>query len=145
MDDWFHHRAGQDQRRDVARVFVAVAEDDALVGFYSLSATTLSFKALPDAIRKKLPRYPMVPAVLIGRLARDQRARGTGVGELLLADAIKRVVRATEYVAAFAVVVDAKDEPAAAFYRRFGFVQSPDDPMLLMLPLAAVRGRQPDG
>ena len=121
LDDWFRRRASQDERRNVARVFVA--SDDALdvVGFYSLSSFTLGFEDLPEEIARKLPRYDAIPAALIGRLARDERVRGRGIGELLLADAIRRILAAGKTLAVFAIVVDAKDDRAAAFYEGFGF------------------------
>jgi ribosomal protein S18 acetylase RimI-like enzyme len=132
LDAWFHHRASQDEKRNVARVFVAL---DALgiVGFYSLSSLSLSLESLPEPIAHKLPRYEAIPAALIGRLARDERVRGQGVGELLLADAIRRILGAGRSIAVFAIVVDAKDERAADFYRTFGFQAFPSRPNRLLL------------
>jgi ribosomal protein S18 acetylase RimI-like enzyme len=132
LDAWFRTRAGQDQRRNVARVFVAL-DDRGIVGFYSLSMFTLTVDDLPPDLARKLPRYDALPAALIGRLARHARARGQGLGELLLADAIARVLVAAESVAAVAIVVDAKDDAAIAFYRTFGFVQFPATPNRLFL------------
>lgn len=134
LDGWFQRRAGQDQKRDVARVFVAVDDDLGAVGFYSLSSYTLAIVDLPEAIAKKLPRYEAIPAALIGRLARDVRVRGRGVGELLLADAVRRVLGVARSLAVFAIVVDAKDEAAAEFYRRFGFRAFPTRPLRLLMP-----------
>lgn len=88
-------------------------------------------------MRKKLPRYPSVPAVRMGRLAVDQRFKGQGLGGALLADALDRAVNAE--IAAYALLVDAKDEPAACFYRHHGFITLPDSPLALFLPLATVR------
>jgi GNAT superfamily N-acetyltransferase len=133
LDDWFHRRAGQDERRGVARVFVAVDDTLGIVGFYSLSAFTLALESVPDDIARKLPRYDAIPAALIGRLARDQRVRGQGMGELLLADAVRRVLGAAQSIAVFAIVVDAKDEAAAAFYRSFGFLPLPNQPRRLFM------------
>lgn len=132
LDDWFRARASQDERRNIARVFVAL-DDDGIVGFYSLSMFTLTLEDLPPELASKLPRYRALPAALIGRLARHVRARGRGVGELLLGDAITRVLGAAQSVAAFAIVVDAKDDSAIAFYRTFGFVQFPSTPDRLFL------------
>lgn len=89
LDDWFQRRASQDERRNVARVFVASDDSLGVIGFYSLSSFTLSLTDLPDETARKLPRYDAIPAALIGRLARDVRVRGRGIGELLLADAIR--------------------------------------------------------
>ena len=132
LDDWFRTRASQDERRNIARVFVAL-DDDGIVGFYSLSMFTLTLEDLPPELAGKLPRYRALPAALIGRLARHVRARGRGVGELLLGDAITRVLGAAQSVAAFAIVVDAKDDAAITFYRTFGFVQFPSTPDRLFL------------
>jgi len=144
LDDWFVRRASQDERRNVARVFVAVDDALGVVGFYSLSSFALAVSDLPDEIVRRLPRYGAIPAALIGWLARDVRVRGRGVGELLLADAIRRVLGAARAVAVFAIVVDAKDEHGAAFYRGFGFQPFPLRPLRLFLPtataLAALQG-----
>jgi GNAT superfamily N-acetyltransferase len=133
LDDWFRHRASQDEKRNVARVFVAVAPELGVVGFYSLSALSLSLESVPEELAHRLPRYDAIPAALIGRLARDERVRGKGVGELLLADAIQRILGAGRSVAVFAIVVDAKDERAAAFYRALGFREFPLQPSRLFL------------
>ena len=133
IDDWFRRRAGQDERRNVARVFVAVDDRLGIVGFYSLSSYTLALADLPEDLSRKLPRYDAVPAARIGRLARDARVRGQGVGEVLLADAVRRILGAARSVAVFAIVVDAKDDSAAAFYRRFGFQPFPLQPRRLFL------------
>jgi GNAT superfamily N-acetyltransferase len=134
LDDWFRSRAGQDERRNVARVFVAIDDRYGIVGFYSLSSFTLAIADLPPEHAKRLPRYDRIPAALIGRLARDERVRGEGVGELLLADAVRRVLEAARSLAVFAIVVDAKDEPSAAFYRAFGFSPFPSSPLRLFVP-----------
>jgi ribosomal protein S18 acetylase RimI-like enzyme len=121
LDDWFRHRAGQDERRNIARVFVGVDAESRVVGFYTLSSFTLSIEEMPAELQRKLPKYQAVPAALIGRLARDERVRGKGVGELLIADAIRRILGAARSMAVFAIVVDAKDDAAVAFYESFGF------------------------
>ena len=134
LDDWFRLRAGQDEKRNVARVFVATDDQGGIVGFYSLSSFTLTIADLPPDYAKRLPRYDAIPAALIGRLARDEKVRGKGIGELLLADAIRRVIGAARSLAVFAIVVEATDEKAAAFYRDFGFVPFPSRPLRLFMP-----------
>jgi ribosomal protein S18 acetylase RimI-like enzyme len=134
LDDWFRHRASQDEKRNVARVFVARDDELGIAGFYSLSAFTLAIEDVPEVLAGKLPRYDAIPAALIGRLARDERARGRGLGELLLADAVRRILTAGRSLAVFAIIVDAKDERAAAFYESFGFRRFPTRPGRLFLP-----------
>jgi GNAT superfamily N-acetyltransferase len=139
LDDWFRRRASQDEKRNLARVFVAVDDELGVVGFYSLSTYTLAIEDLPDELARKLPRYDAIPAALIGRLARDERARGRGVGELLLADAVRRILGVGDTVAVLAIVVDAKDARAAEFYRAYGFQSFPDRPQRLFLLASAAR------
>lgn len=134
LDDWFRLRAGQDEKRNVARVFVAIDDQGGIVGFYSLSSFTLTIADLPPDYAKRLPRYDAIPAALIGRLARDEKVRGEGIGELLLADAVRRVIGAARSLAVFAIVVEATDENAAAFYRDFGFMPFPNRPLRLFMP-----------
>ena len=136
LDEWFRLRASQDEKRNIARVFVAIAGGFGVVGFYSLSSFTLSLEDLPEEIARKLPRYDAIPAALIGRLARDKRMRGHGVGEILLADAMRRILGAGRSIAVFAIVVDAKDERAADFYKAFGFQVFPLQPKRLFLTTA---------
>ena len=135
LDDWFRKRAGQDDRRNVARVFVAL-DGEAIAGFYSLGAFSLGLAALPVTLSTKLPRYDAIPAALIGRLARDERYRGERVGELLLFDAIHRALFAAKDLAIYAIVVDAKNERAAEFYRTYGFEPFPLDPERLFVTAA---------
>jgi len=137
LDRYFHTQAGQDSRKDVAAPFVLVAADGTIIGFYTLSSSSVLVGDLPmDAIRK-LPRYPVVPATLLGRLAIDYRHRGKGAGRYLLMDALRRSMRSE--IASFAVVVDAKDEHARDFYRRDGFILFQEIPMRLFLPMATIR------
>ena len=141
LDVWFRQRAGQDQRRNVARVFVATDDELGVVGFYSLGAFTLTLTDLPAEVARTLPRYDAIPAALIGRLARDQRV-GKGVGELLLADAFGRILDAARTLAVFAILVDAKDASAARFYAEFGFRPFPNrsERMFLLTSTAEAAG-----
>ena len=136
LNDWFHHRAGQDQRRGVAQVFVARDEDLGIVGFYSLSAYSIEANDLPEPIARKLPRYNTIPAALIGRLARDVRVSGRRVGEQLLVDAIERVIGTSHQLGIYAIIVDAKTETIAEFYQTYGFQRFPSRPLRLYLPIA---------
>ncbi|AVR88310.1 GNAT family N-acetyltransferase [Thauera aromatica] len=137
LDEYLHRYARQDIKRGVARVFVASPAEQArvLAGFYTLSAASVAAEQLPEALRKKLPRYP-VPAALLGRLAVSETAQGQGLGSILLVDACKRVAAASQTLAVAAIIVDAKSPAAAAFYRHFGFVELPGQPERWMLPRA---------
>ena len=108
-----------------------------MVGFYTLSALSIDLGALPEGLARRLPRHP-VPAALIGRLAVDRHAQGRGLGKLLLADAVQRTLAASEQVAVYAMVVDAKNDDARRFYRSYGFLALVDEPMRLFLPLGSV-------
>jgi GNAT superfamily N-acetyltransferase len=143
LDDYLRRRATQDVRRGVARAFVAVDRAiGAIAGYYTLSAASFSRDHLPAAVAKRLPFYP-VPAAILGRLAVDQGYQGRGLGELMLADAIKRVLRASKTLAVHAIIVDAKNDRAKAFYERYGFVAFMDAPNRLYLPLDSVLKTRP--
>lgn len=138
LDRYLRQQAGQDVRRRIARVFVCMAEDnDTVLGFYTLSALSIDLRSLPESLGRRLPRHP-IPCALIGRLAVDVSAQGSGVGRMLLADAIKRTLDASTTLAVHAIIVDAKDTAAKRFYVDFGFLPLQDDPMRLFLPLGAV-------
>ena len=140
LDHYFQQQVSQDIRRRVTACFVALTPEARLAGFYTLASASLSLADLSPSLRKKLPRYPTVPAVRMGRLAVDRTYRGRGLGGALLADALARTLRAE--IAAYALVVDAKDETAAAFYRHHGFSQLSDSELTLFLPLATARGAE---
>ena len=135
LDDYLRRHATQDIRRRTARVFVAVEpEHDFVVGYYSLSATSVLRENLPEPLARRLPRYP-IPAAILGRLAVDRRWQRRGLGALMIADAIKRLVRASQSLAIYALIVDAKNDGAKAFYRRMGVHPFPERPDRLFLPL----------
>ncbi len=140
LDHYFRQQVGQDIRRRVTACFVALTPEACIVGFYTLASASLLLADLPLSLRKKLPRYPTVPAVRMGRLAVDRAYRDQGLGGALLADALVRTMRAE--IAAYALVVDAKDEIAVAFYRHHGFLQWSDSEPTLFLPLATARSVQ---
>ena len=137
LNRYFHTQVSQDIKRRIAACFTAVAADGTVAGYYTLSSASVPLDKLPESVGKKLPRYPVVPAVLLGRLAVDQRYGGCGLGGILLADALLRSARAE--IAAFALIVEAKDENAAAFYRHFGFVPFPDRTDKLFYPLSCFK------
>ncbi|MBS4019787.1 MAG: GNAT family N-acetyltransferase [Dechloromonas sp.] len=134
LNHYLRDQVTQDIRRRVAACFVALADEQRIAGYYTLASASVLLADLPASIGKKLPRYPSVPAVRMGRLAVDQAFKGQGLGGALLADALDRAARSE--IAAFAMIVDAKDETAAAFYQHHGFIALPDSPRTLFLPLA---------
>lgn len=144
LDIYLQRQASQEVRRRFAAVFVLVGDQPEVVaGYYTLSATAIDAHALPVHIVRKLPHYTKVPATLLGRLARDLRYRGQGMGERLLMNALWQALAGSGMVGSFAVVVDALNERAASFYRRFGFQPLSDAPMRLYLPLTTVEGLLP--
>lgn len=139
LDRYIREHASQDVKRDVARVFVALqGEHPKVCGYYSLSATSFQRESLPAEQAKRLPRYP-VPAALLGRLAVDNSMKGKGLGAFLLMDALNRILLATQTLAVHALIVDAKDDAAAAFYRKYGFIPFTGEVRRLFLPMAAIR------
>ena len=134
LDAYLQRQASQDIRRRVAQVFVALDAPDKIAGYYSLSAASFAKDELPPALAKRLPHYP-VPAAILGRLAVDRDRQGRGLGETLLLDAIRRVVWASAALAVYAIVVDAKNDRALAFYARYGFRTLASEARRLFLPL----------
>lgn len=125
-------------RRRVSNCFVAVVQGSAAIaGYYTLAASSLQLAEIAANDAKKLPRYPIVPAALVGRLAVDRRFAGAGLGSTLLADAMMRAARADPAV--YALVVDAKDDTALAFYRHLGFTPFETRAMSLYLSIAGAR------
>ena len=135
LNDYLAKYAKQDVKRKASAVFVLVNRDDPkrILGFYTLCATSVELSELPEEVTKKLPRYPEIAAILIGRLARDMNS--PGVGQLLLADAIARCVRAASEIAASLIVVDSKGDAATRFYAKFGFISLPKIPDRMFLPM----------
>ena len=134
LDQYFLQQVSQDARRRITTCFVALAKDQHIAGFYTLASTSIVLADLPQSIGKKLPRYPSIPAVRMGRLAVDQTFKGKGLGGALVADALARASKAG--IAAFALVVDAKDQNASAFYLHHGFIAFAGSPLSLFLSLA---------
>ena len=139
LNEYLHQYASQDIKRRVSRVFIAALPNAPrqVAGYYSLSAGSLDATNLPEDYRRRLPRYP-VPVVLLGRLAVAESHQGKGLGSILLADALQRVAQASQVMAVYAVIVDALNNRAAEFYRQFGFIPLPSQPLRLFLPLDSV-------
>lgn len=135
LDRYFRELATQDAKRRVSNCFVGVAENGEIAGYYTFAATSLPMAELTPEETKRLPRYPLMPAGLIGRLAVDGRYAGKHIGSSLIMDAVVRATRSDPAI--FAVVVDAKDEAAASFYQHLGFRRFTSRPMSLFLPVSA--------
>ena len=139
LDEYFRTQATQDARRRASACYVAVQhETNAVAGYYTLAAASVPLTELPESLSKRLPRYPSVPVGRVGRLAIDLSFQGSKLGGALLADAALRTLRSE--VAVFALVVDAKDDAAVAFYRHHGFEMYGGQPKQLIVPLASFSG-----
>ena len=139
LDRYFRENVSQDIKRRVSNCFVALDEAGAIAAYYTLAATSLPLTELPVALTKRLPRYPLVPAGLIGRLAVDERYRRQGLGAALVVDAVGRAMRSEPAI--FALVVHAKDETASGFYQHLGFRPFASVPMRLFIPIAEAARR----
>lgn len=139
LNTYLSRYAGQHEQTGIARTFLATtADDDELVGYYSLSMGSIPRDNLPDSQQKRFPAFP-IPVARLARLAVDQRYQGQGVGEFLLMAALEQCYRLSLEMGMAAVVVDAKHEQAAQFYQRYGFESLPDQPLLLWLPVKKLK------
>ncbi|MBH8554856.1 GNAT family N-acetyltransferase [Nostocaceae cyanobacterium CENA357] len=137
LDRYLKQQAGQDARKRVAAPLVLVEKSSGIIaGYYTLSSTSIKFEELPIELSKKLPKYPIVPATLLGRLAVDKNHRKKGLGEMLLMDALYRSLKSE--IAAIAVVVDAKDDAARSFYEHYNFIRFPNFSHKLFIMLETV-------
>jgi ribosomal protein S18 acetylase RimI-like enzyme len=134
LDRYIKEQATQDIRRRIASCFVAVNANNRVAGYYTLASASVPLAEFPPEVIKKLPHYPSVPAIRLGRLAVDQAFKGQGLGKALLANATLRA--AISEIASFAIIVDAKNESAITFYRHHDFIALPGTPSILFLPLA---------
>ena len=141
LDDFIKTKARKENELGYDAVFILVEGSGSapIVGYYSLSSHSVTLDGIDAASRKKLPKYPVVPTTLVGRLARDLRFRGQGVGQFLLVDALKRALQSSEQVGSHAVAVDAIDDEAIAFYSKYGFVPLLGHPNRLYLPMASIK------
>ncbi len=138
LDDFIRARVSQYEKRRLGKTFVAVPPGETKVlGYYTLAAGAVAFEHVPADASRKLPRHP-VPVVLLARLAVDRSAQGRKLGEGLLLDALQRALGLSAALGVHAVEVDAIDEAAAAFYRKYGFTLLLDEPLHLYLPVAVI-------
>ncbi len=140
LDRYLREQASQDVRKRVATVFVLTeARGNIVIGYYSLAACSVDLGEWPEALKKKLPRYPVVPVTLLGRLALDKRHQGKGLGEYLLMDALWRCSTAAKEIASLAIIVDAIDNRARRFYEHYGFRAFPKQPNRLFLHMQTIQ------
>ena len=138
LDRYLKTQASQDVKRSIAAPFVCTANDDSVIGYYTLSSFSVELSTLPASQIKKLPKYPIVPATLLGRLAVHQNYHGQGLGEHLLMDALARSHKISAEIASYAVIVDAKNDVAITFYQTYGFISFPEYPNRLFLTMKQV-------
>jgi len=139
LDTYLKTQASQDVKRKLSACFVSVDPVSGLIqGYYTLSNNSIPLKLIPENYRNKLPpSYSSIPATLLGRLAVDVRFKGTGIGRMLLIDALSRSYEISKSVGSFAVVVDPLDEEAERFYNKYGFILLPDSSKMF-LPMKTV-------
>ena len=138
LDAYLHKQAGQDLKKRVAVPFVITPDGTTIAGYYTLSQYSVLLDDIPVEVAKKLPKYPTVPATLLGRLAVSVAFRGQGHGATLLMDALYRTLQHSREVASAGVIVDPKDAAALAFYKKYGFLQLPRIERRLFLPMGTV-------
>lgn len=140
LNDYLKKFARQNHENDISLTIVATDEDDSktVLGYYSVSSGEVAFDDLPAGISKKLPKYP-VPIMRIGRLAVDKTQKGKGLGTGLLVDALQRALAAADIIGVFAIVVDAKNDAAKSFYKKYGFIEFKDKPMVLFIAIETIR------
>jgi len=139
LDQYLKTQAGQATSKNLAAVFVLTPDGRKIAGYYTLSSYVVKLDEIPEEIARKLTRMQEIPATLLGRLARSVEFRGQGIGEVLLVDALKRALQNSAQVASWAVVVDAKDDEAVNFYKRYGFIPFPNKPNRQFLPMNSIR------
>ena len=138
LDTYIRHQAGQDQRRNVAQVYVLTEEGNAkVIGFYTLSSSSIQSDFFSEDVSKRLPMYP-IPTILLGRLGVDESQKGKRLGKLLLMDALHKTLEASENIGVFALEVKAKHNEAAQFYQKYGFEALEDDALRLFLPVKRI-------
>jgi GNAT superfamily N-acetyltransferase len=141
LDSYLKTQASQDMRRKANAVFVLAPEHSPsrIAGYFTLCAYGLSPGAIPEAARKFIPRYPVVSATLLGRLAVGKDLQGQGIGSILLAKALAKAYENATVVGSSMIVVDAIDEKASRFYQAHGFIPLPES-MRLVLPMRTIAG-----
>ncbi len=133
LDNYLKHRASQDAKRGIAFPYVMFDEETGeIAGFYTLTASSIELRDLPEELAAKLPAHGILGATLIGRLAVDRRYRRQGLGSILVAHAVKQALHENP-AASVAVVFDALNDDAVKFYKALGFTRLPDNGRTMFL------------
>lgn len=139
LDTYLRTQASQDVRRKLSACFVSLDPNSGLIqGYDTLSNNSIPLDKVPDSFKNQLPNsYHSIPTTLLGRLAVDERFKGTGVGKMLLIDALRKSYEISKSIGSFAVVVDPLDEDAENFYTKYGFIFLPDS-RKMFLPMKTI-------
>ena len=133
LTEYLANQVSQDIRKRLATCFVAIDNERNVIGYYTLTSESLGRELIPDKYLKQVPKNYNAPVILLGRLARDIKTKGTGLGEYLLLDALFRSCKlSNDSIGAMAVVVDPINEKPVAFYKRYGFEQLPDSKKMFL-------------
>ncbi|MDC3132778.1 GNAT family N-acetyltransferase [Flavobacteriaceae bacterium] len=139
LTDYIQKQVSQDVKKRLAICFVASDSDNNIIGYYTLTSESLGRELIPEKYLQKVPKNYNAPVILLGRLARDQKEKGTGLGENLLLDALFRAFTISEEsIGAMAVVVDPINDYAIKFYEKYGFEQLPDSEKMF-LPMNTIK------
>ena len=139
LTDYIKKQVSQDIKKKLAVCFVAIDSDNNVIGYYTLSSESLGREQIPDKYLRKVPQNYNAPVILLGRLARNITAKGTGLGEHLLLDALFRAFTLSEEsIGAMAVIVDPMNQFAIKFYEKYGFEQLPDSEKMF-LPMSTIK------
>ncbi len=137
LDDWLKRRAMNNQLSGASRTFVVVDGENRVCGYYAMAAGAVSHQLATSAVRRNMP--DPVPVMVLGRLAVDRRAQGAKLGAALLQDAVNRAIGVSQNTGVRALLVHALHDHAKQFYEHYGFQESPQHPMTLMLRLNIVK------
>ncbi len=140
LNQYLKIQASQDVKKNVAVTYaLSTPASEKILGYYTLSSIGIFPGELPDELVRRLPRYPALPGILLGRLAVDSSCQGTGIGQYLLVDGLKRSLQVSNQIGIVAIIVDAKDNKAVKFYEHFGFLKLPENTHRLFLPISTIK------
>jgi predicted GNAT family N-acyltransferase len=140
LDIYLKEKASQEIKKSVTAVYI-LRENTSLkiLGYFTLSSSSIELSELPLTITKKLPKYKTLGVILLGRLARDNSVKAKGIGEYLIMEALSRSHELSKKLGSFAVIVDAKDEKVKLFYKEYGFIPLSHRPLTLYLPMSTIK------